>query len=263
MEADKWTSFSEGTSDSEYGEDPDDDDHCCAYAFTDIPKLQFRKDISRSRWLDPLGMAEVVERKGGLWTTTGIVHNGKIYCFIEEILYLAEIGALHLLSKDDTLLSLEHVYNKVAEGKNGCSLEYYEAYKHLKSLGYIVGRQGIPWSVRRSKANCVVNQDTLEPAQSGDGESRNSILISEMINNMQIGGLKLVFDVYPPNSRFRKSAPGDPCFVLCLASEYPPSKEEIEDLERHSHGIPLKFCLVEHGRLSFSHSTKLSSLSFH
>lgn len=43
MEADKWASFSEGTSDSEgYGEDPDDDDHCCAYASTDIPKLQFR-----------------------------------------------------------------------------------------------------------------------------------------------------------------------------------------------------------------------------
>ncbi|KAF3655919.1 hypothetical protein FXO38_14450 [Capsicum annuum] len=76
---------------------------------------------------------------------------------------------------DDTPLSLENVYN-------------------LKSLGYKVGRPGIPWSVRRSK------------------------------------NLRLGFDVYPPNSRFRKSAPGDPCFVLCLASEYPPSKEEIEDL---------------------------------
>lgn len=96
-------------------------------------------------------------------------------------------------------------------------MEYYEAYKHLKSLGYIVGRHGIPWSRRRSKANSIVNQDTLEPAQSGDEESRNSILIYEMINNMQIGGLRLAFDVYPPNSRFRKSAPGDPCFVLCLA----------------------------------------------
>ncbi|CAN4118476.1 unnamed protein product [Withania somnifera] len=72
-----------------------------------------------------------------------------------------------------------------------------------------------------------------------------------MFSNMQIGGLRLAFDVYPPNSRFRKSAPGDPCFVLCLVSEYPPSKEEIEDLERHSHGIPLKFCLVEHGHMSF------------
>lgn len=131
--------------------------------------------------------------------------------------YLAEIGALHLFSNDDTPLSLEHIYNKVAEGKNGCSLEYYEAYKHLKSLGYIVGRHGIPWSVRRSKVNCVVNQDPLETSESGDEESRNNILISEMFSNMQIGGLRLVFDVYPPNSRFRKSAPGDPCFVLCLA----------------------------------------------
>ncbi|PHT71479.1 hypothetical protein T459_26583 [Capsicum annuum] len=252
MEADKWASFSEGTSDSEgYGEEPDDDDHCCAYGSSDIPKLQFRKDISRSRWLDPLGVAEVVERKGGLWTTTGIVRNGKIYCFIEEILYLAEIGALHLFSNDDTPLSLEHVYNKVAEGKSGCSFEYYEVYKHLKSLGYIVGRHGIPWSVRRSKVNYAINQDTPETAKSGDEESRNNILLSEMFSNMQIGGLRLAFAVYPPNSRFKKSAPGDPCFVLCLASEYPPSKEEIEDLERHSHGIPLKFCLVENGRVSF------------
>ncbi|CAN4109146.1 unnamed protein product [Withania somnifera] len=250
MEADKWATFPEGTSDSEgYEEDPDDDDHFCAYASSDIPKLQ--KDISRSRWLEPLGMTEVLERKGRLWTTTGIVRNGKIYCFIEEILYLAEIGALHLFSIDDTPLSLEHVYNKVAEGKSGCSLEYYEAYKHLKSLGYIVGRHGIPWSVRRSKVNCGDNQDPPETARKGDEESRNNILVSEMFSNMQIGGLRLAFDVYPPNSRFRKSAPGDPSFVLCLASEYPPSKEEIEDLERHSHGIPLKFCLVEHGRVSF------------
>ncbi|XP_033517189.1 probable tRNA-splicing endonuclease subunit sen54 isoform X1 [Nicotiana tomentosiformis] len=258
METDKWRSFSEGTSDSEgYGEDLDDDDHCCAYASTDIPNLQFRKDISRSRWLDHLGMAEVVERKGGLWTTTGIVRNGKIYCFIEETLYLAEVGALHLFSNNDAPLSLEHIYNRVAEGKSGCSLEYFEVYKHLKSLGYIVGRHGIPWSVRRSSVNCISNQDLLETAEIGYKESRDSILISEMFSNMQIGGLRMVFDVYPPNSRFRKSAPGDPCFVLCLASEYPPSKEEIEDLERHSHGIPLKFCLVEHGRVSFFSFSKV------
>ncbi|XP_070024179.1 putative tRNA-splicing endonuclease subunit sen54 isoform X3 [Nicotiana tabacum] len=219
METDKWASFMEGASDSEgYGEDLDDDDICCAYASTDIPQLQFRKDISRSRWLDQFGMAEVVERKGGLWTTTGIVRNGKIYCFIEEILYLAEIGALHLFGNDDAPLSLEHIYNKVAEGKSGCSLEYFEAYKHLKSLGYIVGRHGIPWSMRRSKVDCAINQDTLETAQTGDEESRNNVLISEMFSNMQIGGLRLAFDVYPPNSRFRKSAPGDPYFVLCLAS---------------------------------------------
>ncbi|XP_019259271.1 PREDICTED: uncharacterized protein LOC109237421 [Nicotiana attenuata] len=180
MGSDKWASFSEGTSDSEgYGEDLDDDDHCCAYASADIPQLQFRKDISTSRWLDQLGMAEVVERKGGLWTTTGIVRNGKIYCFIEEILYLAEIGALHLFSNDDTPLSLEHIYNKVAEGNRGCSSEYFEAYKQLKSLGYIVGRHGIPWSVRRSKVNSVISQDPPETAQSGDEESRNNILITE------------------------------------------------------------------------------------
>ena len=46
--------------------------------------ISIRKNISRIRWDDEMGMAEVVEKKGGMWTTTGIVRGSKIYCSIEE-----------------------------------------------------------------------------------------------------------------------------------------------------------------------------------
>nr|GLL36617.1 uncharacterized protein LOC109181459 isoform X2 [Ipomoea trifida]GMD39815.1 tRNA-splicing endonuclease subunit Sen54-like isoform X1 [Ipomoea batatas]GME18379.1 tRNA-splicing endonuclease subunit Sen54-like isoform X1 [Ipomoea batatas] len=248
METD-WASFSDGTTDNEDGmEDINEDENFCSYASGDIPKLQFRKDISKAKWIDKMGMAEILERKGRLWTTTGMIRYGKLYCSIEETLYLAEIGALHLLDNDDAAISLKDIYNKVAEAKNGCSWEAFEAYRHLKCLGYIVRRHGIPWTVKRSKMSTIADQDIAEVDST---ESEDGHLISEMFSSMSIDELKPVFDVYPPNAKFRKSSPGDPCFVLCFTRGSPPSKQGIEDVERRCNGSPVKLCNVEHGRVSF------------
>ncbi|XP_059668393.1 uncharacterized protein LOC132313578 isoform X3 [Cornus florida] len=208
-------------------------------------------DVSKARWNNELGMAEVVEKKGRMWTTTGLVRSRRTYCSVEETLFLAEIGALHLLHDDDTSLPLKDMYKKVAEGKSGCCWESFEVYRHLQSLGYIIGRHGIPWTMKSVKSKSVSLQAMPEINGIMGKESEDKNLIVELFSNMQINKFRTVFDIYSPNSKFRKSSPGSPSFVLCLTSCHPPSKPEIEDLERRYSDIPLKVCHVDHGRVNF------------
>ncbi|CAJ1821480.1 unnamed protein product [Sphenostylis stenocarpa] len=73
----------------------------------------------------------------------------------------------------------------------------------------------------------------------------------KLFSDLQINELMPDFDVYLPNSRFRKSSPRDPGFLLYLSRGHPSSKVEIESLEKQCGGIPLKICQVTEGRVSF------------
>ena len=46
----------------------------------------FRVVVSKARWNNEMGMAEVVVQKGTFSKTTGIVRSGKLYYSIEEVL---------------------------------------------------------------------------------------------------------------------------------------------------------------------------------
>ncbi|KAK6244205.1 hypothetical protein QUC31_010614 [Theobroma cacao] len=250
MDAEDW----ESCSDNEiYLQDRNEDDGEESYYSSGfLSKLQFRKDISKARWINDLAMAEVVEKKGKMWVTMGIVRSGKTYCLIEETLFLIEIGALHLLDENGICLSLKEVYEKLSD-ESGCYWELFEVYRHLKSLGYIVGRHGIPWSVKglKIKTGTCSLQGSEERNELLEMEPKDTSIIIDLFDNMQINEVSPAFDVYLPNSRFRKSSPGDPSFFLYLSRGNPPSKVEIEALERKQGVVPLKFCHVENGRVSF------------
>lgn len=129
--------------------------------------------------------------------------------------FLAEMGALVLMDDKDVQLSLKDIYGKIEDEKNGCCRELFEVYRHLKSLGYIVGRHGVHWSTRTGKSNSI--QGTPESNSNiVDTEGKATSFIVERLSNLQLDELRLDFDVYLPNSKFRKSSPGDPAFLLCL-----------------------------------------------
>nr|XP_043618903.1 tRNA-splicing endonuclease subunit Sen54-like isoform X2 [Erigeron canadensis] len=222
------------------------------YDLGDSPKLQHRKNVTRAYWKEALGMAEIVSIKGPRWRTTGIVRDGKIYAFLEDVLFLAEIGALHLLDDKDECIPLKDIYMKVAQGIGGLSWESFEVYKHLKSLGYIVKRHGVYWTVKHAKrapASVEGESGSQRIIDNGSEDISSITEITELFRAVKIKDeVRPVFDVYPPNSMFKKSSPGDPMFILCINHGNPSTKEQIEDLERQCEGIPLLFCYVEHGR---------------
>ncbi|KAI8029087.1 hypothetical protein LOK49_LG01G00510 [Camellia lanceoleosa] len=82
IEVEEWASSSGGMSNSEVCV-PDTNDEEHYFTSGDIPKLQFR-----AYWDNEMGMAKVVGKKGSMWTTIRLVRNNKIYCSIEETLYL-------------------------------------------------------------------------------------------------------------------------------------------------------------------------------
>lgn len=134
---------------------------------------------------------------------------------IELSRFLAEVGALHLL-QNNVRVGLEEIYKMFAEGKGGCSWESLEVYRHIKSLGYIVGRHGVPWTVKRVKNSSVSLEATKLINGTFDEEHEEKSGVVELFNSLHIDGAKPIIDVYPPNSKFKKSSPGNPSFVLCL-----------------------------------------------
>ncbi|XP_009116440.1 uncharacterized protein LOC103841642 [Brassica rapa] len=242
MEEKDWEASS--SSEDEAGFALDDDEQ-----FHSGPKLQFRVGSSKARWVTELAMDEVEVKRGKLWTTTGVIRSGKTYCFTEEALYLSEIGELQILGNedDDVVIPLKGLYEKIAEEKSGCCWETYEVYRYLKGLGYIIRRHGVPWT----------SKDPAVTTPSGEEESvclgecrEDKDDVTRLLGDMQICDARAVFDVYLPNSRFKKSSPGEPSFVACFSGDSPPSKEDVKVLQSRV-TAPLMFCHVAQGRVSF------------
>ncbi|CAH2063846.1 unnamed protein product [Thlaspi arvense] len=246
MEGKDWEASFSSEDEADYAVDDDEEFHLTGSG----PKLQFRVGSSKARWVTELGMAQVEVKRGKLWTTTGIVRSGKTYCFIEEALYLSEIGELQIMGSedDDVVIPLKDLYEKVAEEKSGCCWENYEVYRYLKGLGYILSRHGVPWTSKDAAAISTPSGEQESVCAGECTEAKDDV--TKLLGDMQLCDARAVFDVYLPNSRFKKSCPGEPSFVACFSGDSPPSKEDVKALQSRV-TAPLMFCHIAQGRVSF------------
>ena len=130
--------------------------------------------------------------------------------------YLSEIGELQMLGSEDdeVMIPLKSLYEKIAEEKSGCCWESYEVYRYLKGLGYIIRRHGVPWTSMDAAITTPSGEEELVCV----GECpEDKYALTRLLGDMRICDARAVFDVYLPNSRFKKSSPGEPSFVACFS----------------------------------------------
>ncbi|CAH2065733.1 unnamed protein product [Thlaspi arvense] len=215
MEGKDWEASFSSEDEADYAVDDDEEFHLTGSG----PKLQFRVGSSKARWVTELGMAQVEVKRGKLWTTTGIVRSGKTFCFIEEALYLSEIGELQIMGSEDDDVVIP-----------------------LKDL------HGVPWTSKDAAAISTPSGEQESVCAGECTEAKDDV--TKLLGDMQLCDARAVFDVYLPNSRFKKSCPGEPSFVACFSGDSPPSKEDIKALQSRV-TAPLMFCHIAQGRVSF------------
>uniref|UniRef100_R7W9W8 tRNA-splicing endonuclease subunit Sen54 N-terminal domain-containing protein n=1 Tax=Aegilops tauschii TaxID=37682 RepID=R7W9W8_AEGTA len=124
---------------------------CCQ---EDLEEGEIRNMASLARWVEEGGAAEVLDNKVKLWQAVVQCRGDRYFnlqseaCWVIKLCrFLVERGALVLLNDKDVTIAMEEIYGKIAGGSYGCSRLAFQAYKHLKLLGYIVGRYGVPWTM--------------------------------------------------------------------------------------------------------------------
>ncbi|KAG6556886.1 hypothetical protein Mapa_001466 [Marchantia paleacea] len=112
--------------------------------------MNFKKDVSVASWESEKGLAEVTVKKGKMWCSMGVIRSSKLYCNVEEAVYLVGLGSLIMLN-DDRIMSIDEIYSLLFIPAHGCSWAAYQAFAYLKRLGYIVGRYDVLWTTSRKQ----------------------------------------------------------------------------------------------------------------
>ena len=107
---------------------------------------------------------------------------------------------------------LKDMYLKIEE-RHSCSWEGFKVYQHLnKSLGYTVGRLGVPCSQKNTRSSAILFENSNNNA-SHLAVDKTSII--ESLKAMQLNGVNLISRVHVP-PEFKQTAPEKSNFVVHL-----------------------------------------------
>ncbi|CAN7061751.1 unnamed protein product [Brassica oleracea var. botrytis] len=144
------------------------------------------------------------------------------------------------------------VASSSSEEEAGFALDDDEKFHSGPKLQFRVGSSKARWITESAMAEVEVKRGKLWITTGVTRSGKTCCFIEEalLLGDMRICDARAVLDVYLPNSRFKKSSPGEPSFVACFSGDSPPSKEDVKVLQSRV-AAPLMFCHVAQGRVSF------------
>ena len=160
------------------------------------------------------------------------------HLFIEEALFLFERGLLDVYD-GETKLDSRRLYGML-EPLN-VPLPIYLTYAHLRAQDYRVLRHvSLPDADTDADTDMHVQDD--DKRQRLRKEARRTSLLTTLDDDPAA----IAFDVYKPNTQFRKTNPGIPDYLVSVASYTLPSPTfvELQNLMNSCQGVPLRIATV-------------------
>ncbi|GBG68274.1 hypothetical protein CBR_g2822 [Chara braunii] len=94
----------------------------------------------------------------------GVHRRGRTLLHVEEAVFLLERGSLLLVIGGNTAASVQQGYELLALQQ--FPVDAYQVYAHLRRLGYILGRTGVPWICSAKNESMKRKQLSIEEQQS-------------------------------------------------------------------------------------------------
>lgn len=184
------------------------------------------------------------------------------YLFLEDVIFLHEQGLIHVEENIHSSLMESRQLYSLLHGPDGLlSLSVYLVYAHLRAQTYRVVRHT---SSRKSlllelmSKGELSNQMNVTMTTTTDfPPSRQTKIVKEDLRRDAMAAtpptmyepgasLTIAFDVYPPDSNFKRSNPGLPSFhvAICSFAQSSPTFGEMQELLLQCGNTPLRIATV-------------------
>lgn len=184
------------------------------------------------------------------------------YLFLEDVIFLHEQGLVHVEENvHSSTMESRHLYSLLHGADGLLSLSVYLVYAHLRAQTYRVVRH-------TSSRKSLLLELTLKRETSNETKrtttttttfpvSRMTKIVKEDLRRDAMAAtpptmyepaasLTIAFDVYPPDSNFKRSNPGLPSFhvAVCSFAQSSPTFGEMQELLRQCGNTPLRIATV-------------------
>jgi tRNA-splicing endonuclease subunit Sen54 len=186
--------------------------------------FRVRKVIGKQFFAGGFGMTLLSNKdEGGDSSSSKNNRQSSEYLFLEESLFLSERGVLQVYSEQGELLHLQRLYEMLETTRVPISI--YLTYAHLRRQDY---------RVLRHVPDASMTKDSKE--------ARRTMVLTTLNEDAS----SIAFDVYPPNTHFKRTDPGIPHLQVAVASFQLPSLTffELQTLSQKSGTVPLKIATV-------------------